>query len=243
MWCIDKYFFKIYIFISLSRSDGECSASAQYNAETITSHGNQRQTLTGAIPQCFSDPGLSFDLSHFHGNNERPHPVFSHLEHTTGVDNSGAGCVSIPFHCGTEPRRPQQECTSCASRRRDGECVERQERDLHTQRYCDERHDTQLVSRLQSLSVAQQHTQNECTPQLGGDYNHHGDPVSDAARVADSNGAQWVWSRGCHGNCRGEALGVGYVQDDVTVDDLTGYFDQMLHLPKPMSDMAKLMYT
>ena len=29
----------------------------------------------------------------------------------------------------------------------------------------------------------------------------------------------------------------------VTVDDLAGYFDQMLHLPRPMSDMAQLMYT
>ena len=39
------------------------------------------------------------------------------------------------------------------------------------------------------------------------------------------------------------ALGVGssYVDDDVTVDDLAGYFDQMLHLPRPMSDMAQLM--
>ena len=56
---------------------------------------------------------------------------------------------------------------------------------------------------------------------------------------------QWVWSRGCHGNCRNAALGVGssYVDDDVTVDDLAGYFDQMLHLPRPMSDMAQLMYT
>ena len=46
----------------------------------------------------------------------------------------------------------------------------------------------------------------------------------------------------CHGNCREEALGVGYV-DDVTADDLAGYFDQMLHLPRPMSDMAQLIYT
>ena len=51
-------------------------------------------------------------------------------------------------------------------------------------------------------------------------------------------GGQWVWSRGCHSNCRNAALGVGssYVDDDVTVDDLAGYFDQMLNLPRPMSD-------
>ena len=56
---------------------------------------------------------------------------------------------------------------------------------------------------------------------------------------------QLAWCRGCHGNCRNAALGVGssYVDDDVTVDDLAGYFDQMLHLPRPMSDMAQLMYT
>ena len=49
--------------------------------------------------------------------------------------------------------------------------------------------------------------------------------------------AQWAWYRCCHGNCRNAALGVGSscVDDDVTVDDLAGYFDQMLHLPRPMS--------
>lgn len=31
--------------------------------------------------------------------------------------------------------------------------------------------------------------------------------------------------------------------DDTTVDDLAGYFDQIMFLPKPMSEMAELMYT
>ena len=72
----------------------------------------------------------------------------------------------------------------------------------------------------------------------------HGSPVS-------GDSIQWAWpcSHGTalshiHGNgsCGGEALGVGYMED-VTVEDLAGYFDQMLHLPRPMSEMAQLMYT
>lgn len=31
--------------------------------------------------------------------------------------------------------------------------------------------------------------------------------------------------------------------DDTTVDDLAGYLDELMHLPKPMSEMAELMYT
>ena len=37
--------------------------------------------------------------------------------------------------------------------------------------------------------------------------------------------------------CRQEAL-----WEDITVDDLAGYMDQLLYLPRPMSDMAELMY-
>ena len=42
--------------------------------------------------------------------------------------------------------------------------------------------------------------------------------------------------------CRQEFYAPGY-HDDTTVDDLAGYFDTMMHLPRPMSDMAELMYT
>jgi hypothetical protein len=31
--------------------------------------------------------------------------------------------------------------------------------------------------------------------------------------------------------------------DDTTVDDLAGYLDEIMFLPKPMSEMAELMYT
>ncbi len=41
--------------------------------------------------------------------------------------------------------------------------------------------------------------------------------------------------------CRQELCAPCYL-DDTTVDDLVGYFEQMLYLPKPMSDMAELMY-
>ena len=44
----------------------------------------------------------------------------------------------------------------------------------------------------------------------------------------------------CYKSCRQE---VGCYPSDVTVDELAGYLDELLHLPKPMSDMAELMYT
>ncbi len=34
-----------------------------------------------------------------------------------------------------------------------------------------------------------------------------------------------------------------YTLDDTTVDELAGYLEEMMYLPKPMSDMAELMYT
>lgn len=39
-------------------------------------------------------------------------------------------------------------------------------------------------------------------------------------------------------SCRQEVL----YHNDVTVDELAGYLDELLHLPRPMSDMAELMY-
>lgn len=34
-----------------------------------------------------------------------------------------------------------------------------------------------------------------------------------------------------------------YTLDDTTVDELAGYLEEMMYLPKPMSEMAELMYT
>ena len=44
-------------------------------------------------------------------------------------------------------------------------------------------------------------------------------------------------------SCRAEATSSAMCLDDTTVDDLAGYLDQIMFLPKPMSEMAELMYT
>ena len=128
----------------------------------------------------------------------------------------------------------------------DGE--RQRETPLRAERFPSKRsYDTQLLTQLQSLSVSRRNTVHDGSssllgaPQFYSNY-PHSESDDGASVVAGGNGSQWAWSRGYHGNCRGEALVVGYV-DDVTVEDLTGYFDQMLHLPKPMSDMVHLMYT
>ena len=136
--------------------------------------------------------------------------------------------------------RHHQHCVSRVSGTRE----ERRERESDG---FEEEQDTQLLTQLQSLSVSRRDTVHDGSssllgaPQFHSNY-PHSESDDGASVVAGRNGSQWAWSRGYHGNCRGEALGVGYV-DDVTVEDLTGYLDQMLHLPKPMSDMAQLMYT
>jgi hypothetical protein len=45
-------------------------------------------------------------------------------------------------------------------------------------------------------------------------------------------------------SCREQAA-VAYANsfDDTTVDDLAGYLDEIMFIPKPMSEMAELMYT
>ena len=44
-------------------------------------------------------------------------------------------------------------------------------------------------------------------------------------------------------SCRAEATSSAMCLDDTTVDDLAGYLDEIMFLPKPMSEMAELMYT
>lgn len=44
-------------------------------------------------------------------------------------------------------------------------------------------------------------------------------------------------------SCREEATSSLTCLDDTTVDDLAGYLDEIMFLPKPMSEMAELMYT
>ena len=112
--------------------------------------------------------------------------------------------------------------------------------------------DTLLLRQLQSLTVStHQLSSLASTSQYHVTRRSHEwrRPCIDTSGPVQNTGGedhtQWAWSRGSHGNgrCRDEALGVVRYVDDVTVDDLAGYFDQMLHLPKPMSEMAQLMYT
>lgn len=188
----------------------------------------------------------TFTLNDFHGNQMRAPPlVFSHLEHTTSaatcgaVDNSsGATAVdSIPFHHGMEQNRHQRNYLIPGSgleeshgggeeEEEERERVEGEGKDGHSG----------LLTQLQSLTMSSSQTDfsnSETTTTVPHEH-----------QSIEESHTQWAWSRGgSHGNCREEALGMmGYV-DDVTVDDLAGYFDQMLHLPRPMSDMAQLMYT
>lgn len=64
---------------------------------------------------------------------------------------------------------------------------------------------------------------------------------SSSLRLVPSNA-----SSGSHLSCRQQAATYGRPGryfDDTTVDDLAGYLDEIMFLPKPMSEMAELMYT
>ena len=162
-----------------------------------------------------------------HTDSHSPPLVFSHLEPTATdlpASTIAASHVSVPFHSSVEHSHHQQCCP----------------RSIHRQ----ESDDTLLVDQLQSLAVSTTSSASGTSSyQLSSEHQDNLSP-STTHVVASGNHNQWAWSRGGHGNvsCRDEALGVGFM-DDVTVDDLAGYFDQMLHLPKPMSEMAQLMYT
>ena len=65
--------------------------------------------------------------------------------------------------------------------------------------------------------------------------------VSPASEVSMASSALRT---GSHMSCRQQAVTYrpSYF-DDTTVDDLAGYLDEIMFLPKPMSEMAELMYT
>ena len=221
--------------LSLSESDGEhLQASSTAFAPDPGTSDEVASTPDLQFASRFNQqqPGPVFGFSGFHGNDGIPPLVFSHLEHTTSAGEESAGHVPVPFQGGME--RSHHYTRNVREREghlegREGESGD----DGGVQ-------DTHLLTRLQSLSVSPPQAENNLlangpAPQF--------DPNSPPREsTACGNHTQWAWSRGSHGNCRDEALGVVYV-DDVTVDDLAGYFDQMLHLPRPMSDMAQLMYT
>ena len=194
---------------------------------------NTHQTSTEQFSSRYQEPGHAFGFSRFCDNGgKRPPLVFSHLEHTPVAEDTD--CVPIPFQGGMEQN--QHQCLSCCARRMS------ETSSVHGSG-CEQ--DCQLLTQLQSLTVSPSGRMREdgAVPQLfGHDYLQRGTESSESGCACGSHTPQWAWSRGCHGNCRDAELGVGYV-DDVTVEDLAGYFDQMLHLPRPMSDMAQLMYT
>lgn len=181
----------------------------------------------------------------FDGNQVRL--VFSHLEPTRGetVSISCGGCV--PASCGMELSR-YQVCQSCGERHiltADGSCLAASsvsEAEM-------------LVDSLQSLSMSptgvasgNQHFDNSAAERS---VVPAPEDSCGAASTVSGGPTHWVWSHRyssghasralCH-SCRAEVMRVDYL-DDVTVDELAGYFDQLLYLPRPMSEMAELMYT
>ena len=185
-----------------------------------------------------------------HGSNGRVPLVFSHLEPTTtseterATSTNTACCVSTPFHhSGMEP---DHHCPCCAAD------IHEYESETGHHSLPDVCEEATLLDQLQSLSVSQPRPRRGLNDQhwhIPSGLDSHSAHLRlregpSVSNTVASNHSQWAWPRGHHGSgsCRNEVLGVGYV-DDVTVDDLAGYFDQMLHLPKPMSEMAQLMYT
>ena len=196
---------------------------------------NTHQTPNEQFSSRYQEPGHASGFSRFCDNaGKRPPLVFSHLEHTPVAGDSDC----VPFQGGVEQN--QHHCLSCCARKTSEASA------VHGSGW---EQDGQLLTQLQSLTVSpssgirRMREEDGAAPQLfGHDYLQRGTESSESGCACGGHTPQWAWSRGCHGNCRDEALGVGYV-DDVTVEDLAGYFDQMLHLPRPMSDMAQLMYT
>ena len=186
------------------------------------------------------------DCRHDNSDNKPP-LVFSHLEPTTTQTPSNAG----PTNYGAHVAATFSSCVEQAHQCPVSHCT------VHGLTHTDSdnssippEQDTVLLSQMQNLTVSSQYCSTRSQDLL--DYHsnsvgHHCDALRrEGSSLATANGShgQLAWPRSSHGNgsCRDEALGVGYM-DDVTVDDLAGYFDQMLYLPKPMSDMAQLMYT
>ena len=196
---------------------------------------------------------ITTQSEHPHSNHGNQVPlVFSHLEPTRGetVSTSCGDCVQAV--CGVDLCQ-HQTCQNCGQNHiatENGSClasssVPEPGPEAET-----------LLDSLQSLSMS------SSTGVASGNQ-HFDHPAERRAMVTvpeHSYGASnsvsgspthWVlpdrYSNGhasralCH-SCRAEVMRMDYL-DDVTVDDLAGYFDQLLYLPRPMSEMAELMYT
>ena len=169
--------------------------------------------------------------------------VFSHLE-PTQAETIGINSASVSTPCSRMERR-RRICQNCADIHIHAES-ESGEVGNSMQAVCET---DSLSNGLESLTVSNT-TDTTCTCKCmcGQDQAHlcgtrFPPAISEHGSTVSGDSTQWVWpcSHG-NGSCGGEALGVGYMED-VTVEDLAGYFDQMLYLPRPMSEMAQLMYT
>ena len=151
--------------------------------------------------------------------------VFSHLEPIQGED-SGVNRCTCNQGCAVGQHQGDENCIHkhSATAMVDPETVE--ELNSETESLADSLK-TLSVSMADSRSVLSRGTTNAPS-------SHHMVPPQAHYSGHYGNG-------GC-GSCREEALCVGHM-DDVTVDELAGYFDQLLYLPRPMSEMAQLMYT
>lgn len=100
-----------------------------------------------------------------------------------------------------------------------------------------------VTTSLEALSLSDQnHTHNvaACTCEC---HSSHREPnISCDCHVThlDVYSSATPVSYSQHRTCREEAINV---YNDITVGELAGYLDELLYLPRPMSDMAELMYT
>lgn len=164
------------------------------------------------------------------GGQNQIHLVFSHLEH--GPNNGCARCSCayrhgpVPLNVNSESdHNAKNQCPYCGLPCNDS-----------TDRQPSE---DQIVDSLNSLSLSN-HPHARATPPGDTSLFSSPPPLSHLPLAChEPHGGQFVPSL----SCRQQAHAAAACLDDTTVDDLAGYFDQLLHLPKPMSDMAELMYT
>ena len=209
----------------------ELSSTDVVNESTITeSQLNSFQTLTRnvehdrsahfTVPQSRTCIGA---VHSSHSLNGRQTPLlFSHLEHThsTHVSKSTSTVTDSTVLCCNcrhllEAASLHREAGSICPN-----CGERLTVAASSSNHTDE----DIVTSFNSLSVSSASASSSSEVSLAS---------SSAPRAACS-----------HMSCRQQA--VTYAPsyfDDTTVDDLAGYLDEIMFLPKPMSEMAELMYT
>ena len=143
-----------------------------------------------------------------------PPLLFSHLEQSRDSSVPAPPCGCIPDQNCLE-LEPDSVCPNCGCMR--GTECETGDSDNAS---CED----EIVRSLHSLHVSERASNLQQPPSLESrlSYGYNSQPL-------------------CR-TCRQEVYAPSYL-DDTTVDDLVGYFDQFMYLPKPMSEMAELMYT